>query len=135
MLFVHQRPTFIASEFFLLLFEIPVVLAPNIGTLMIARFLSSALGVAPATNTGGTIHDLWVRDESGPAIALYTVSTVTSPAFTTMVTGYLIQDLGSHWDVWIWMIVVGATFVMVVVGLPETRHTLSLTVSSVLLLH
>lgn len=73
-----QNIVHIISWFCLFIFQLPVALAPNIGTVIVCRGLQGLLGIAPATNTGGTIHDLWVRDESGPALSFYAVSSVQS---------------------------------------------------------
>lgn len=54
-------------------------------------------GVAPASNTGGTIHDLFIRDKAGPPLSLYAISTVTSPGLTLVVTGYIVQNKGWRW--------------------------------------
>lgn len=53
-----NRPIYIISWFLLIVFQIQVPLAKNIGTIMAARFLQGVLGSAPGANTRGTIYDL-----------------------------------------------------------------------------
>jgi len=118
-----RRPTFIASQFFLVVFQAAPPVAPNIGAIFVTRFLGGLLGTAAATNTGGTIHDLWVRDESGGPLSLYTLSSVSSPPLSLVYTGYLIMNKGWQWTFWVFMAVSGAFLVLYILTIPETRAT------------
>lgn len=118
-----RRPIAIVSQFLLFIFQLPAALAPNIGTLIVFRFLQGFGGTAPGSNTGGTIHDLWIRDESGPALSSYAISTVTSPGLTLVATGYLIQNKGWRWVFWVMMAVFGAFLLLIILTIPETRHS------------
>jgi MFS family permease len=120
-----RRPTFIASQFFLVVFQAAPPVAPNIGAIFVTRFLNNLLGTAAATNTGGTIHDLWVRDESGGPLSLYTLSSVSSPPLSLVYTGYLIMNKGWQWTFWGFMAVSGAFLVLYILTIPETRPTVS----------
>ena len=118
-----RRPTFIASQFFLVVFQIAPPVAPNIGTIFVTRFLCGLFGTAAATNTGGTIHDLWVRDESGGPLSLYTLSSVSSPPLSLVYTGYLIMNKDWQWTFWVFMVVSRAFLVLHILTIPKTRPT------------
>lgn len=68
-----RSPVYFVGWFLLVIFQIPVALAPNIGTVIVCRFIGGFFGSAPLTNTGGTVSDLWSRNTSGPAMAIYGV--------------------------------------------------------------
>lgn len=54
-----RQPVYVVSWFVLFIFQLPVALAPNIGTILVCRFIGGFAGGAPLTNTGGTVSDLW----------------------------------------------------------------------------
>ena len=49
-----RNPVYIASWGLLVIFQIPLAVAPNIATIIVCRFLQGCFGSAPLTNTGGT---------------------------------------------------------------------------------
>lgn len=53
------------------LLQFGVAFAPNIPVLFTFRFLTGLFSSPPLANTGGVISDLWARDQSGPAMAVY----------------------------------------------------------------
>lgn len=54
-----RQPVYAVSWFLLFIFQLPIALAPNIGTILVCRFIGGFVGGAPLTNTGGSISDLW----------------------------------------------------------------------------
>jgi hypothetical protein len=49
---------------------------------------------APIANTGGVIHDLFKKSESGVPMAYYAFLTSCGPAFGNVTTAYLAQNKG-----------------------------------------
>lgn len=74
-----RQPVYVVSWFCLFLFQLPLALAPNIGTILVCRFIAGCAGGAPLTNTGGSISDLWERNESGGPMAVYGLSSTFGP--------------------------------------------------------
>lgn len=66
-----RNPIYIWGWLLLVIFNIPIALARNIGTILVCRFLGGFFGGAPLTNTGGTVSDLWARNVSGLPMAVY----------------------------------------------------------------
>lgn len=124
--FFGRSPVYISTWFVLVVLHIGLALAPNIGTIIAIRFLAGFFGSAPLTNSGGTISDLWRRDESGFPMAIYGLSSTGGPPLALVLSGYLAQNLGWRWLFWVQMIVVGFFWVVMAVTLPETRHTIVL---------
>lgn len=64
---------------------------------ILVRFLAGFAGAAPLTNTGGTVSDLWARDESGWAMMVYGFSSTFGPPFALVVSGYVVLQMGWRW--------------------------------------
>ncbi|CAN8103430.1 unnamed protein product [Discula destructiva] len=124
--FFGRSPVYISTWLVLVLLHIGLALAPNIGTIIAIRFLAGFSGSAPLTNSGGTISDLWRRDESGFPMAIYGLSSTGGPPLALVISGYLAQNLGWRWLFWVQMIVIGAFWLVMAFTLPETRHTIIL---------
>ena len=110
----------------LFIFQLPVALAPNIGTILVCRFIGGFAGGAPLTNTGGTVSDLWKRNESGGPMAVYGLSSTFGPPMALVISGYIGKNKGWTWIFWVLMIITGGFWVILVATIPETRHTIIL---------
>jgi multidrug resistance protein len=121
-----RSPVYIGSWFILFISQLPVALAPNIGTVLACRFIAGFGGSAPLTNTGGTISDLWERNDSGNAMRSYGISSTFGPPIALVISGYIAQNLGWRWLFWVFMIITGVAWVILVLTLPETRHSIIL---------
>jgi len=119
-----RRPIYLVSWFIFVVFQIPLALAPNIATVLVCRFIQGFSGSAPLANTGGVVHDLFARDESGYAVALYALSSTDGPPFGNVVSGFIAQEKGWRWLFWFNLIVFGAFLPIIYFCLPETRDTI-----------
>lgn len=118
-----RSPVYVGSWFVLVLFQLPLALAPNITTIIVCRLIAGLGGSAPLTNTGGTISDGWERNASGRAMMVYGLSSTFGPPFALILSGYIAQQLGWRWLFWVYIIITGAFGILVVFALPETRHS------------
>lgn len=121
-----RQPVYLVSWFTHFMFQLPLALAPNIGTLLVCRFIAGFAGGAPLTNTGGTISDLWRRNESGGPMAVYGLSSTFGPPLALVLSGYIGLNLGWRWIFWVLMAITGLFWVLLVFTIPETRHTIIL---------
>jgi multidrug resistance protein len=112
-----RNPVYIWSWLVLVLLQIPAALAPNIGAIITVRLLQGFFGSAPLTNSGGTVGDLWLRDESGNAMAIYGLSSTMGPPLALPITGYLAEAKGWRFLFWFFMAVLGAAWILMVVCL------------------
>jgi MFS family permease len=110
----------------LVIFHIPIATAKNIATIIVCRLIAGIAGSAPVTNTGGTVADLFGRNGNGAAMAAYALSSTLGPPLGVVLSGYMAQSLGWRWMIWIHMIIAGVAWVIVVLTLPETRHSIIL---------
>lgn len=121
-----RNPVYIVSWLLLVIFQIPLALAPNIGTVLVCRLLQGFFGSAPLTNTGGTVSDLWARNESGPAMAVYGLSSTFGPPLALVISGWIALYMGWRWLFWVYMAILGGFWILLVLTVPETRHSIIL---------
>lgn len=121
-----RNPIYMISWFLLVIFQLPLALAPNIGTVLVCRLLQGFFGSAPLTNTGGTVSDLWARNESGPAMAVYGLSSTFGPPLALVISGFIALNMGWRWLFWVYMAILGGFWILLVLTVPETRHTIIL---------
>jgi MFS family permease len=92
-----RDPVYFISWFGLFIFQLPLALALNIATVLVCRLIQGLCGSAPLTNTGGSVSDVWSKNDSGPAMSIYGLPSTLGPPFALVVTGYLALDKGWRW--------------------------------------
>ncbi|KAL4806061.1 polyamine transporter [Aspergillus unguis] len=121
-----RQPVYLVSWFLVCLFQLPLALAPNIGTLIVCRLIAGMAGGAPLTNTGGTISDIWERNASGGPMAVYGLSSTFGPPMALVMSGYIGLNAGWRWIFWVLMIITGGFWILLALTIPETRHSIIL---------
>jgi multidrug resistance protein len=117
---IGRRPVYIISLSFYVIFNIPCALSPNIGGLLVCRFLCGVFASSGLSLAGGTIADVWNMEERGMAIAYFAAAPYCGPVLGPIVCGWI--NVGSHrLDLFFWVNMAFSGVVMIVVGLiPET---------------
>lgn len=69
-----RRPVYLYSWFLFALFQLPLAVVKTTSGFLICRLLQGLFAGPPLAMVGGTVHDLYSRDFSGPGIALYGMS-------------------------------------------------------------
>ncbi|KAF7301058.1 MFS general substrate transporter [Mycena indigotica] len=114
-----RKPLWIIPSLLYVIFNIPCAVAPNIGTLLVCRFLCGLFASAPLTLAGGTISDIWDNNERGLAIALFAAAPYGGPVLGPIVGGFVGEKLGWRWIIWVNMIFAG--FILLLCAtIPET---------------
>ncbi|KAH9939282.1 MFS general substrate transporter [Epithele typhae] len=114
-----RRYVWIIPGLFYVIFNIPCALAPNIGTLLVCRFLCGIFASAPLTLAGGTISDVWDNNERGLAIALFAAAPYGGPVLGPIVGGFVGETVGWRWMIWVNMIFAGVV-TLFTMTIPET---------------
>ncbi|KAL1743340.1 major facilitator superfamily domain-containing protein [Schizophyllum fasciatum] len=118
---VGRRPIFVVAMILYTLFILGQSLAPNIQTLLVTRFFSGFFAVAPLTNCGGVIADIWSAAIRGKAVSLFTACVFLGPTIAPIASGFITESyLGWRWVFWIMFIFAGACTAVMLVALPET---------------
>ncbi|KAG5652152.1 hypothetical protein H0H81_006136 [Sphagnurus paluster] len=118
---VGRRPIFMIALSCYTLLHLGQALAPNIETLLVTRFLGGFFAVAPVTNCGGVIADIWSAAGRGPATSLFTASVFLGPVMGPIVSGFIIErHLSWRWVFWVMMMFAGCCTTLVILAMPET---------------
>ena len=78
-MFGRQR-LFIVTYSLLTIFNAAACGSPNIGALIVFRFLAGSVGSSPLTNAGGVIADLFSANERGIATSIFAMAPFLGPA-------------------------------------------------------
>ncbi|CAI7673691.1 unnamed protein product [Penicillium manginii] len=121
-LYGRLRPLYIGYAIFII-FQIPVAVAENLETLMLARFLSGFFGTSALAIIPGALADFWGPVERAIAISLFSAATFVGPIFGPIVGGFIVEShLGWRWTAWITMIPASFFGIIAFLVLPETYH-------------
>lgn len=108
--------TFFAST----LFGGASIASPNIQTLLVLRFFAGTFGSSAIVNSAGVISDIFVTEERGLAVMVYTAAPFLGPTLGPVVSGFLAQAGGWKWVDGLTVIFTGVMFILGVVFVPET---------------
>lgn len=117
---IGRRPVYIISLALYTIFNIPCALSPNIGGLLVSRFLCGVFSSSGLSLAGGTIADIWNIEQRGTAIAYFAAAPYCGPVIGPIVCGWI--NIGSHrLDLFFWVNMAFSGVIMIIVGLiPET---------------
>ena len=120
-----RKPILQLSLFLVNIWQIPVALAPNFGTILVCRALGG-LSTAGGSVTLGMIADLWEAEHQQYAVAAVVFSSVGGSVLGPVVGGFVEQFLPWRWNIWIQLIFGGFVQVAHLLFVPETRSTIML---------
>ena len=84
-----------------IIFTVACAVASNLNMLIGFRFLEGVAGSAAISLGGGTVADLFVQEQRGRAMALWSVGPLIGPVVGPIAGGFLTQALGWRWVFWI----------------------------------
>lgn len=120
--FYGRRPIYLASFTFFLIWIIPSAVANNIQTMIIARFLDGLSGSAFLSVAGGTVGDLFNRQQLQLPMLIYTASPFVGPSIGPLVGGFINQYASWRWTFYVLIIWSAANLAMIFFLVPETYH-------------
>ncbi|GAA6039859.1 hypothetical protein JCM8097_006766 [Rhodosporidiobolus ruineniae] len=102
-------------------FQVGCALSPNIGALIVFRFLGGCFASAPLTVSGGVIADLWDADRRGDALAIFALMPFAGPALAPIISGFMeVTGTSFRWIFWVLTCFAGACGILILFLLPET---------------
>ncbi|KAF9461093.1 major facilitator superfamily domain-containing protein [Collybia nuda] len=123
-----RHPLYIISTIGFSLMHLMVALAPNIQTVIVARFLQGAFGSTGATVVAGTITDIWAIHERGLPMSMFSAMGIIANGVAVVAGGWIEMNdrLGWRWIQWIHLIIVGVYCILVPIVMRETRSAILL---------
>ena len=111
------------SLFFVNIWQILGALAPNYGSICVARALGG-LSSAGGSVTLAMVADMWEPNDQGYAVAYVVLSSVGGTVIGPIFGGLIGQYLKLEWNFWIQLIFGGVVQLMHLILVPETRSTI-----------
>ncbi|GIK05421.1 hypothetical protein Aspvir_009531 [Aspergillus viridinutans] len=93
-----------------IVWNIACAVAPNIGSLLAFRLFAGIAGSCPLTLGAGSIADLFVPEERGAAMSIYSMGPLMGPVIGPIAGGYLAEAAGWRWIFWVISMAAGAVF-------------------------
>lgn len=123
--FYGRRPIYLIAFGFFLIWIIPSAVAQNIQTMLIARFFQGLAGSAFLSVSGGTVGDLFNRDEMQVAMAIFTIAPFAGPSMGPLIGGFINTYTTWRWTHYVLLIWAGGLLVTIYFFVPETYRELS----------
>ncbi|KAA8565599.1 hypothetical protein EYC84_009451 [Monilinia fructicola] len=120
--FYGRRPIYLCSFTFFLIWLIPSAVAPNIQTLIITRFFDGLSGSAFLSVAGGTVGDMFNREQLQSPMLIYTASPFIGPSFGPLISGFINQYTDWRWTFYVLIIWSACNLGLIFFLVPETYH-------------
>jgi len=121
--FYGRRPIYLVAWTVYLIWIIPQAVAPNIATVLACRFLDGFAGSTFLAVSGGTVSDLFSREELQWPMAVFSVAPFTGPCIGPLIGGFINQNTPIwRWTFYVLLIWTFVIEVAIVSFVPETFH-------------
>ncbi|KAF4632729.1 hypothetical protein G7Y89_g5400 [Cudoniella acicularis] len=120
--FYGRRPIYLVSFSFFFIWIIPCAVAKNIETILITRFFDGVSGSAFLSVAGGTVGDMFNRQQLQLPMLVYTASPFIGPSIGPLIGGFINQYTNWRWTFYVLLIWSGANLGMIALFVPETYH-------------
>ncbi|KAJ5533270.1 hypothetical protein N7494_009822 [Penicillium frequentans] len=120
--FYGRRNIYITSFSLFLIWLIPCAVAKNIETMLVCRFFNGLAGSAFLSVAGGTVGDMFNRQELAFPMMLYTASPFIGPEVGPLVGGFINDFTNWRWTFYVLLIWTGVLLVSMIFLVPETYH-------------
>lgn len=120
--FYGRRYIYIVSFVLFVIWLVPCAVAQNIQTLLVARFFDGVAGSAFLSVAGGTVGDMFSRDELQAPMMIFTASPFIGPPIGPLIGNFINQFANWRWSFYVLLIWAGVMLVLITLFIPETYH-------------
>ncbi|KAK2678868.1 Major facilitator superfamily [Fusarium oxysporum f. sp. vasinfectum] len=98
----------------------------NVAMFLVFRIIAGCAASGPMSIGGGTVADLFVQEERGKAMALFTVGPLLGPVVGPIIGGFVSENVGWRWTFRILLILSGIIAIVTFALMKETNYTVIL---------
>ncbi|KAK9251603.1 major facilitator superfamily domain-containing protein [Lipomyces tetrasporus] len=118
--FYGRRIIYILSFIFYLAFQFPVGFGKNITSVLVNRLLSGLAGSAFMSVAGGTVSDLFSKDQLGKPMMVFTAAPFLGPSLGPLFGDFITHRLEWRWVIYVMIIWTAVMLCLIVLFVPET---------------
>ncbi|EAW12401.1 MFS transporter [Aspergillus clavatus NRRL 1] len=93
-----------------IIWNIACAVTPNVGSLLAFRLFAGLAGSCPLTLGAGSIADLFIAEERGAAMSVWSMGPLMGPVVGPIAGGYLSEAVGWRWIFWVIAMAAGGVF-------------------------
>ncbi|KAL4815670.1 major facilitator superfamily domain-containing protein [Aspergillus spinulosporus] len=116
-----RRPIYLGTWPMFIIWTIPSAVGTNIETFIVGRFFQGFAGGTFLSVAGGTVGDIFVKDEIQKPMAVVSLAPFIGPTLGPVLGGLINYHTQWRWTYYIVMIWSGVLLVLIVLLVPETR--------------
>ncbi|KAI1290553.1 major facilitator superfamily domain-containing protein [Xylaria venustula] len=124
--FYGRRPIYLASWGMFVIWLIPSAVAKNTATMLVSRFIDGFAGSAFLSVAGGTVSDVFRRDQIASPMTIISISPFIGPSLGPLLGGFINYYTNWRWTYYVLIIWAFALFLTMVFFAPETYHPIKL---------
>lgn len=124
--FYGRRPIYLSSWVMFTVWIIPSAVAKNAETVIVTRFFNGFAGSAFLSVTGGTVSDIFSRDEIQAPMTIASLSPFIGPSLGPLLGGFINSYTHWRWTYYFLLIWAAVMMACLVFLAPETYHPVRL---------
>ncbi|KAJ3560579.1 hypothetical protein NPX13_g9254 [Xylaria arbuscula] len=124
--FYGRRPIYLISWTMFVVWVIPSAVAHNSATIITTRFINGFVGSAFLSVAGGTVSDVFRRDQIQSPMTIISLSPFIGPSLGPLVGGFINYYTNWRWTYYVIIIWAFALLVLIFFFAPETYHPIKL---------
>ncbi|KIW23325.1 uncharacterized protein PV07_11533 [Cladophialophora immunda] len=113
-------PVYQITNVLFIVFTVACAVAPSLDSLIGFRFLAGSAGSAPLVLGGGSVADLYTREERGSKMAIFAMGPLIGPVAGPVAGAFLSQNVGWRWVFWVISIAAGVVTVLCFLFMKES---------------
>ena len=118
--FYGRRPIYLVAWTLYVIWSIPQAVAKNVATIIVFRFLCGFSGSTFLAVSGGTVSDLFTRNELQAPMAVFAAAPFLGPCMGPFFGGFINYNVNWRWTYYVLLIWNVALLVAIIFLVPET---------------